>query len=180
MTFAGASPASERGCWSFVDVTNMYVMRPPAPDIATSFVSPVSVAFDSVFKGVTADCGPTSAMSGVDGVDSVLGPFDEFADGQVSDDEAVAIVRVQLDGASSDIAEETIAALVATAEMVDVRVEFAGQVFQDTTVGLTVSEVLGVLFAGMIGFARTHRANDRQIMHLLGNARQVFTNLHIA
>ncbi|UTT61690.1 MMPL family transporter [Microcella humidisoli] len=90
------------------------------------------------------------ALIGVDGVDSVLGPFDEFADGQVSDDEAVAIVRVQLDGASSDISEETIAALVATAETVDVRVEFAGQVFQDTTVGLTVSEVLGVLFAGAV------------------------------
>ncbi|OYX56537.1 MAG: transporter [Micrococcales bacterium 32-70-13] len=90
------------------------------------------------------------ALLGVDGVDSVLGPFDEFADGQVSDDETVAIVRVQLDGASSDISEETIAALVATAETVEVRVEFAGQVFQDTTVGLTVSEVLGVLFAGAV------------------------------
>ncbi|MBX9719140.1 MAG: MMPL family transporter, partial [Microbacteriaceae bacterium] len=90
------------------------------------------------------------ALIGVDGVDSVLGPFDEFADGQVSDDETVAIVRVQLDGASSDISDETIEALVATAETVDVRVEFAGQVFQDTTVGLTVSELLGVLFAGAV------------------------------
>lgn len=90
------------------------------------------------------------ALIGVDGVDSVLGPFDEFADGQVSDDETVAIVRVQLDGASSDIGEETIGALLATADAVDVRVEFAGQVFQDTTVGLTVSELLGVLFAGAV------------------------------
>ncbi len=90
------------------------------------------------------------ALARVDGVDTVLGPFDEFADGQVSDDERLAIVRVQLDGASSDISTETIAALVATAEVVDVRVEYAGQVFQDTTVGLTVSEVLGVLFAGAV------------------------------
>ena len=90
------------------------------------------------------------ALSTVDGVDSVLGPFDEFADGQVSDDAAVAIVRVQLDGASSTVSEETIDALIATADSVDVRVEFAGQVFQDTTVGLTVSEVLGVLFAGAV------------------------------
>ena len=90
------------------------------------------------------------ALSTVDGVDSVLGPFDEFADGQVSDDAAVAIVRVQLDGASSAVSEETIAALIATADSVDMRVEFAGQVFQDTTVGLTVSEVLGVLFAGAV------------------------------
>ena len=90
------------------------------------------------------------ALSAVDGVDSVLGPFDEFADGQVSDDAAVAIVRVQLDGASSTVSEETIDALIATADSVDMRVEFAGQVFQDTTVGLTVSEVLGVLFAGAV------------------------------
>ena len=90
------------------------------------------------------------ALSTVDGVDSVLGPFDEFADGQVSDDAAVAIVRVQLDGASSTVSEETIDALIATADSVDMRVEFAGQVFQDTTVGLTVSEVLGVLFAGAV------------------------------
>ena len=90
------------------------------------------------------------ALTEVDGVDSVLGPFDEFADGQVSDDGSLAIVRVQLDGASSDVSEETIAALVATADTVDVRVEFAGQIFQDTTVGLTVTEVLGVLFAGAV------------------------------
>lgn len=90
------------------------------------------------------------ALTRVDGVDSVLGPFDEFADGQVSDDETVAIVRVQLDGASSEVSPETIEALVGTADTVDVRVEFAGQVFQDTTVGLTVSEVLGVLFAGAV------------------------------
>ena len=90
------------------------------------------------------------ALTTVDGVDTVLGPFDEFADGQVSDDGAVAIIRVQLDGASSDVSAATIAALVATADTVDVRVEFAGQVFQDTTVGLTVTEVLGVLFAGAV------------------------------
>ena len=90
------------------------------------------------------------ALTTVDGVDSVTGPFDEFADGQVSDDGSIAIVRVQLDSASSEVSEATIADLLATAETVDVRVEFAGQVFQDTTVGLTVTEVLGVLFAGAV------------------------------
>lgn len=90
------------------------------------------------------------ALARVDGVDSVLGPFDEFADGQVSDDGALAIVRVQLQGSSMDVTDDTIAELVATADVVDVRVEYAGQIFQDTTVGLTVSEVLGVLFAGAV------------------------------
>jgi len=89
-------------------------------------------------------------LQAVDGVDSVLGPFDEFASNQVSDDETVALVRVQLIGAGSDVTEETLAALIATGETIEPRVEFAGQVFQDTTVGLTVTEVLGVLFAGAV------------------------------
>jgi RND superfamily putative drug exporter len=89
-------------------------------------------------------------LQGVEGVDSVLGPFDEFANNQVSDDETVALVRVQLDGASSDVSEETLIALIATADTIEPRVEFAGQVFQDTTVGLTITEVLGVLFAGAV------------------------------
>ncbi len=89
-------------------------------------------------------------LNAVDGVDSVLGPFDEFASNQVSDDETVALVRVQLIGAGSDVTEETLAALIATADTIEPRVEFAGQVFQDTTVGLTIAEVFGVLFAGAV------------------------------
>lgn len=89
-------------------------------------------------------------LEAVDGVDSVLGPFDEFASNQISDDETIALVRVQLVGASSDVSEATLEALIATAEAIDARVEFAGQVFQDTTVGLTITEVLGLLFAGAV------------------------------
>lgn len=91
-----------------------------------------------------------TALERVDGVDSVLGPFDEFADGQVSADERMAIVRVQLEGAAMDVTDATLEELVATADLIDARVEFAGQVFQDTTVGLTITEVLGVLFAGAV------------------------------
>jgi len=89
-------------------------------------------------------------LAATDGVETVLGPFDEFADGQVSDNATVAIVRVQLEGASVDVTPATLAGLIATADTIDPRVEFAGQVFQDTEVGLTVFEVLGVLFAGAV------------------------------
>lgn len=91
-----------------------------------------------------------TALARIDGVDSVLGPFDEYADGQVSADETIAIVRVQLDGVSSDVSQQTIESLLAAPETVDVRVEFAGQVFRDSTVGLTVTEILGVLFAAAV------------------------------
>jgi putative drug exporter of the RND superfamily len=89
-------------------------------------------------------------LSRVDGVDVVLGPFDEFADGQVSDDERVALVQVQLLGSSQEVSPETLEQLIATGEGREARVEFAGQVFQDTTVGITVTEVLGLLVAGMV------------------------------
>ncbi|WAB81818.1 MMPL family transporter [Microcella daejeonensis] len=89
-------------------------------------------------------------VSDVGQVTNVLGPFDEFAGDQVSDDGTVAIVQVQLDGAATDITEESLAALTASGDGLDSRVEFAGQVFQDTTVGITPIEVLGVLFAGVV------------------------------
>lgn len=89
-------------------------------------------------------------LARIDGVEAVLGPFDEFADGQVSDDESVAIVQVQLQGTSEEVSEATLDELVATGDDRDARVEFAGQVFQDTTVGITVSEVIGLLVAAVV------------------------------
>ena len=86
----------------------------------------------------------------IDEVTNVLGPFDEFAANQVSDDGTAAIVQVQLDGRASDIGEQTLTAITDSGEGLDVRVEFAGQVFQDTAVGITPIEVLGVMFAGVV------------------------------
>ncbi len=91
-----------------------------------------------------------SALADVDGVVSTLGPFEEFASNQVSDDERVAIIQVQFDAPSVDITEEQIAEVLATADDIDSRVEFAGQVFQDTSVGVTITEVFGVLFAAAV------------------------------
>ncbi len=89
-------------------------------------------------------------ITDIDQVANVLGPFDEFAGDQVSDDGTVAIVQVQLDGVATDITEESLAALTSSGDGLDSRVEFAGQVFQDTTVGITPIEVLGVVFAGVV------------------------------
>jgi RND superfamily putative drug exporter len=91
----------------------------------------------------------------VDGIDSVVGPFDEFATEAVSDDERLARIQVQFDGASTEVTELSLEQLTATAEIgreADLRVEFGGQVFQDNTFGITISEVFGVIFAGLVLF----------------------------
>ena len=89
----------------------------------------------------------------VDGVEAVVSPFSEWAGQAVTDDGRTAIVRVQLQGSSAEVSQTTLDALLATApaaESAGLRVEFGGEVFQDTTVALTITEVFGVLFAGVV------------------------------
>ncbi|MGV8897521.1 MAG: MMPL family transporter [Rhodoglobus sp.] len=93
------------------------------------------------------------AISDVTGVDSALSPFSEYAGNAISSDGDLAIIRVQLVGSSADVTDATIADLKATAavgESDGLRVEFGGQVFQDNSVGITITEVFGVLFAGVV------------------------------
>ncbi len=97
----------------------------------------------------------TSAVADVSGVESALSPFSEYAGNAISDDGTAAIIRVQFDTPSSDVTDATISALTDTAsigEDGDLTVEYGGAVFQDNTVGITVSEVFGVLFAGVVLF----------------------------
>lgn len=96
-----------------------------------------------------------SALEDVDGVASVLGPFDEYAGDQVSDDERTAIIQVQFDGPSTDVTQAQLDEVTASGEIgtdAGLEVAFGGEVFQDTTFGLTITEVLGVVFAGVVLF----------------------------
>lgn len=89
----------------------------------------------------------------VDGVASVLGPFDEYAGDQVSDDERTAYVQVQFDGPVTDVTEDSMEAVLATGDTgrdAGLEVGFGGEVFQETTFGLTITEAFGVLFAGVV------------------------------
>jgi RND superfamily putative drug exporter len=89
----------------------------------------------------------------LDGVEAVVGPFDEYAGEAISDDESMALIRVQFDGPVTDVTEDELDALLATAEPgrdAGLTVEFAGQVFQDNSFGITVTEVFGVIFAGLV------------------------------
>ena len=94
-------------------------------------------------------------IEGISGVDSVVSPFSEYAGEAISDDESLAIVRVQFEGASTEVTDATLEELKATAAIAEddgFRVEFGGQVFQDTSFGITVTEVFGVIFAGLVLF----------------------------
>ncbi|MGR2751416.1 MMPL family transporter [Agromyces arachidis] len=100
-----------------------------------------------------AIAGMERELEGIDGVASVLGPFDEYAGDQVSGDERTAYIQVQFDGQVTDVTDESIEAVVATGDIgadAGLRVAFGGEVFQETSFGLTITEVFGVLFAGVV------------------------------
>ncbi|AWB95832.1 MMPL family transporter [Agromyces badenianii] len=89
----------------------------------------------------------------VDGVASVLGPFDEYAGDQISGDGRTAYVQVQFDGPVTDVTAESLDAVTATGELAGdagLVVAFGGDVFQETSFGLTITEVFGVLFAAVV------------------------------
>ncbi|WP_290428401.1 MMPL family transporter [Agromyces larvae] len=89
----------------------------------------------------------------VDGVASVLGPFDEYAGDQVSDDGRTAYLQVQFDGSVAEVTDASIEAVTATGAIADdagMAVAFGGEVFQETSFGLTLTEVFGVVFAGVV------------------------------
>ena len=95
----------------------------------------------------------TEAIGAIGGIDGAVGPFDQYASAAISDDDEMARIQIQFDGQSSDVTEQTLDELRDTAsigEDAGLRVEFGGQVFADNTPGITVTEVFGVLFAGVV------------------------------
>ncbi len=127
------------------------------PEVAGASVEVVFVAPEghklTESKFTTAISRVSTAVREVTGISSVIGPFDEFAGKQLSDDSTMAITRVQFDGPSTDVTEATLDELTATASIAEeagLRVEFGGQVFQDTSFGITVTEIFGVIFAGVV------------------------------
>lgn len=127
------------------------------PEVAGAAVEVVFVApdeqniADAGYK--TAIENVATAIRSVPGINSVITPFDEYAGEQLSDDGTMAITRVQFDGVSTDVTDAMLADLTATASIAEdagLRVEYGGQVFQDTEFGITVTEIFGVIFAGIV------------------------------
>lgn len=127
------------------------------PSVAGASAQVVLVAADG---GTVTDDASTAVIDDlvaqierIPGIDSVISPFSEYAGEAVSDDESMAIVRVQFEGASTEVTDSTLDELTATAAIAEdagLRAEFGGQVFQDTSFGITVTEVFGVIFAGLV------------------------------
>lgn len=93
------------------------------------------------------------AAGAVDGVAQALSPFSEFATDAISGNELVAIGQIQFDTQADDVSDEAVAAVTSSstvAEEAGITVEFGGQVFQDLEYGLTVTELIGVVFAALV------------------------------
>lgn len=110
-------------------------------------------ASDSVVDDRAAIDEMATVISGIDGISSVTSPFDERAANAVSKDGRVAVIRVQFDDPSSEVTDGTIARILESAtigESAGLRVEFGGPVFKNNQVGITVVEIIGVVFAGVV------------------------------
>lgn len=127
------------------------------PEVAGASAEAVYVAPDggsvssAVYKSAIERM--ATAMKGVDGINSVTTAFDKYAGKQLSDSGSMAITRIQFDKASSNVSDASLSALKNTASIAEasgLRVEFGGQVFQDTTFGITVTEIFGLVFAAIV------------------------------
>ena len=92
-------------------------------------------------------------FSAVDGILAVTDPFDDVVRGVISDDDRAAIVRVQFDGQSTDVSDETKDALTAVSEHLretlpaDAQVALGGDLFSNSMPALSLIEAVGVLIA---------------------------------
>ncbi|CAN5221078.1 MMPL family transporter [soil metagenome] len=118
----------------------------------TVVVAPAGKSIDDE-KTVIEDL--ATAIAKVPGIDSATSPFDQYAGNAISSDKTMAIIRVQFTGASTDVTPQTIDELKATAaigEKAGMTVAYGGQVFQDNSFGITITEAFGVIFAGVVLF----------------------------
>lgn len=92
-------------------------------------------------------------LGDLDGVIAVTDPFSDLVTGMISDDERAAIIRLQFDGQSTDVSDETLDALSAVADELRVtmpdgsQVAMGGDLFSTSVPALTLTEAVGVLIA---------------------------------
>ncbi|MDQ1587751.1 MAG: putative drug exporter of the superfamily [Microbacteriaceae bacterium] len=94
-----------------------------------------------------------TALTDVTGVSSVLSPYSPYAGNAIAKGGQTAYTTVQFAAQSDAVTPATLNAVTATAAEArksGLIVAFGGQVFQNTTFGVTLTEGLGVLFAGVV------------------------------
>ncbi|HEY2642948.1 MAG TPA: MMPL family transporter, partial [Galbitalea sp.] len=91
----------------------------------------------------------------VPGVDSASSPFGKYASDAVSSNKTAAIIAVQFKDQQSDVKPASLKdleALAPIAKDAGMKIGFGGDVFQNNTFGVSPTEGLGVLFAGIVLF----------------------------
>ena len=95
----------------------------------------------------------TRTLSRSSGVDDAVSPFDEFAGRALSDDGRYGFIQVRFSISQPEVTDSMLDELLETREILvgsGLTVEFGGGIFQDQTPGLTITELFGVFFAGMV------------------------------
>jgi putative drug exporter of the RND superfamily len=95
----------------------------------------------------------TQALSASSGVDDAVSPFDEFAGRALTDDGRYGFIQIRFEVTQPEVTDAMLDELTATRDVVagsGLELEFGGSVFQDQSPGLTIAEVFGVIFAGIV------------------------------
>lgn len=100
--------------------------------------------------------GAVDELDDLDGVLAATSPYDEMVKGMINDDDTAAIVRVQFDGESTDVSEETKDALrTVVADLgADLpsgsQTSLGGDLFAISIPGVTLTEAVGLLIALLV------------------------------
>jgi RND superfamily putative drug exporter len=92
-------------------------------------------------------------VNDVKGVEQALSPYSQYSTAAVSKDGSTVIISVQFTASSENVTATQLSDVQkATKPLTDagLTVEFGGQVYQDTKVGVSITEGLGVLFAALV------------------------------
>ncbi|MCS5723989.1 MMPL family transporter [Herbiconiux sp. CPCC 203407] len=107
---------------------------------------------DAVEQEITA---VSDDIADLDQVSAVISPYSEYATNAISEDGTTALLKVQFDGPATDVTDATLDEVMTagdTLESEGMTVSFGGEVFQSVEFGLTPTEAIGVLFAGIVLF----------------------------
>ncbi|MBT2484920.1 MULTISPECIES: efflux RND transporter permease subunit [unclassified Microbacterium] len=95
-------------------------------------------------------------LADLDGVLAATSPYDEMVDGMINDDETAAIVRLQFDGQSTDVSDETKDQLNAVVDDLagelpeGAQAALGGDLFATSIPGVTITEAVGLLIALLV------------------------------
>jgi RND superfamily putative drug exporter len=127
---------------------------PQASGTSAQMVVVVADGDDVTADPYKSDIGDAvSQFDDIDGVIAVTDPYDEMVSGMVADDESAAIVRLQFDGQSTDVSDETKTQLEdVAADLRDTlpagsQVAMGGDLFSTSVPALSLIEAVGVLIA---------------------------------